>query len=471
MMKPRISFHGGVGTVTGSRYLVETEETTVQVDAGLFQGLKKLRLLNWQGPSFDPKSVDRLVLTHAHIDHSGYLPRLVKLGYSGPVYCTPASAQLAELLLLDSAKIQEEEAEYANRKGFTKHKPALPLYTTEDAEAAIALLQTVPYEKWHELEDNIRFQFRNAGHILGSAMVEMRLPIGGREATIVFSGDVGRYDVPLHSDPSPPPSSDLLLVESTYGDRQHDHRPIGDQICEPIIETFDRGGIVLIPSFAVGRAQLVTLILRELINTGKLPDVPIHIDSPMAVNATRIYSEHIHDLSLDEDLIEDGRSRLFPRNVQFHRTVKESKDLNALDGPRIIISASGMLTAGRVIHHLHRLLPDPVNLVMLVGYQAAGTRGRAMLNGAKTLKMHGVQVRVRAQFMTINGLSAHADKDELFRWLRSAESAPPTVFVTHGEPDAAQALAERIETEMESQVFIPGLTDGFDLEELINGRK
>jgi metallo-beta-lactamase family protein len=468
-MKPRLSFHGGVGTVTGSRYLVETEKTTVQVDAGLFQGLKKLRLLNWQGPSFDPKSVDHLVLTHAHIDHSGYLPRLVKLGFSGPVYCTPASAQLAELLLLDSAKIQEEEAEYANYKGFSKHKPALPLYTTEDAQAAIDLLQPVPYEKWYELGNKIRFQFLNAGHILGAAMVEMRLPVNGREATIVFSGDVGRYDVPLHSDPSPPPSSDLLLVESTYGDRQHDHRPIGEQICAPIIETFERGGTVLIPSFAVGRAQLVTLILRELINNGQLPDVPIHIDSPMAVNATRIYSEHLTDLSLDEDLIEDGRSRLFPRNVQFHRTVKESKDLNELDGPRIIISASGMLTAGRVIHHLQRLLPDALNLVLLVGYQAAGTRGRALLEGAKTLKMHGEQVRVRARFMTVNGLSAHADKDELFRWLSSANSAPPTVFVTHGEPDAAKALAERIEKEIRAQVHIPGLGDGFDLEEIING--
>lgn len=465
-MSARLSFHGGVGTVTGSRYLLETGGTTLQVDAGLFQGLKKLRLMNWQGPSFDPKKVDGIILTHAHIDHSGYLPRLVKLGYSGPVYCTPATLHLAELMLLDAAKIQEEEAEYANYKGFSKHKPALPLYTTEDAENAIRLLRAVKYGEWFDLGEGVGFRYLNAGHILGAAMVETRLRVDGRELELVFSGDVGRYDVPLHSDPSPPPPSDLLVMESTYGNRNHDRRPIQEQIREPIVEALDRGGIILIPSFAVGRTQLVTLILRELINTGRLPDIPIHIDSPMAVDATRIYSQHLHDLSLDEDLVEDGRSRLFPRNVRFHRSVDDSKELNELPGPRIIISASGMLTAGRVLHHLRRLLPNPNNLVLLVGYQAAGTRGRSLVEGAKRLKMHGEQVRVRAQVKTLNGLSAHADKDELLRWLRSAESAPSTVFVTHGEPEAADALAKQIEKQVGCRLLIPRLGDGFDLAEL-----
>jgi metallo-beta-lactamase family protein len=258
----------------------------------------------------------------------------------------------------------------------------------------------------------------------------------------------------------------MLVVESTYGNRTHDAAPIREQIRKPFQEVFERGGTVLIPSFAVGRTQLITLMLRELINAGELPDVPIHIDSPMAVDATRIYSGHLRDLSLDEDLVEDGRSRLFPRNVQFHRSVAESKKLNKLSGPRIIVSASGMLTAGRVLHHLHHLLPDPNNLIMLVGYQAAGTRGRALLEGAKKLKMHGQQVPVRAEFLTLAGLSAHADSDELIRWIRSGKSSPSTVFVTHGEPDASKAFAERVEKEIGALTIIPELEDQFDLGKL-----
>ena len=282
------------------------------VDAGLFQGLKKLRLLNWQEPDFDPQSVDHLFLTHAHIDHSGYLPRLVRQGYSNPVYCTPATLDLVRLLLLDSARIQEEDANYANRKGFSKHRPALPLYTSADTEAAFELMRPLPYGEWLELGEGVRTRFLNVDHILGSAMVEVRMPLGGKEQGIVFSGDVGRYDMPLHSDPSEPPDCSLLVVESTYGDRTHDGKPLADQITEPFKKVFEQKGIVLIPSFAVGRAQLVTLILRELMNDGRLPEVPIHIDSPMAINATRIYSRHLEDGSLDDELSEDGRSRLFP---------------------------------------------------------------------------------------------------------------------------------------------------------------
>jgi metallo-beta-lactamase family protein len=366
-------------------------------------------------------------------------------------------------MLLDAAKIQEDDAEYANKKGFSKHKPALPLYTTEDAERALELLSPIPYEEWLELGDGVSFRFLNVGHILGSAMVEMRVPATGREIKLLFSGDVGRYDVPLHSDPSPPPACDMLVVESTYGNRTHEAAPIKEQIRKPFLEVFERGGTILIPSFAVGRTQLITLMLRELINDRELPDIPIHIDSPMAVDATRIYSGHLGDLSLDEDLIEDGRSRLFPRNVQFHRSVAESKKLNQLSGPRIVVSASGMLTAGRVLHHLHRLLPDPGNLIMLVGYQAAGTRGRALLEGAKKLKIHGEQVPVRAEFLQLAGLSAHADSDELIRWIRSGENVPSTIFVTHGEPKASQAFAQRIEEEMDVLPVVPELEDSFDL--------
>ncbi|MEE9264755.1 MAG: MBL fold metallo-hydrolase [Vicinamibacteria bacterium] len=466
MSGPVLSFHGGAGTVTGSRHLLSVSGRRLLVDAGLFQGLKKLRLLNWQEPDFDPQSVDDLFLTHAHIDHSGYLPRLVRQGYSNPVYCTPATLDLVRLLLLDSAKIQEEDANYANRKGFSKHRPALPLYTSADAEAAFELMRPLPYGEWLELGEGVRARFLNVGHILGSAMVEVRMPLGGKEQGIVFSGDVGRYDMPLHSDPSEPPACNLLVVESTYGDRTHDAKPLAEQITEPFKKVFEQKGIVLIPSFAVGRAQLVTLILRELMNDGRLPEVPIHIDSPMAVNATRIYSRHLEDGSLDDELSEDGRSRLFPRNVQFHRTVDESKELSKLPGPRIIISASGMLTAGRVIHHLRRLLPDKQNLVLLVGYQAAGTRGRALLEGATVLRMHGKDVPVRAKFRSAHGLSAHADRDELIRWLRSSQGRPKTVFVTHGEPDASKALARRVEEEIGARCFVPRLQDRFDLATL-----
>lgn len=470
-MGPHVSFHGGAGTVTGSRYLVRTGATNFLVDAGLFQGLKKLRELNWHKPSFDPESVDFLLLTHAHIDHSGYLPKLVREGFRGPIYCTPATLDLAQLMLMDAAKIQEEDARYANRKGFSRHKPALPLYTSEDAEAALALMRPVDYGEWRDFTSGVRARFLNAGHILGAAMVEVHLETKTRPIRLVFSGDVGRYNVPLHSDPDPLPDCHFLVMESTYGDRDHTDKPIEEQIGEALTDCIDRRGTVLIPSFAVGRSQLVTLCLRQLIRAGRLPDVSIHIDSPMAVDATRIYSDHLNDLSLDTDLVEDGRSRLFPNNVHFHRSVEESKHLNELPGPRIVISASGMLTAGRVLHHLKRLLPDKRNLIMLAGYQAAGTRGRAMVEGAKTVRVHGEDVPVKAQFISMSGLSAHADRSELLRWVKSAGSPaqrPDTVFVTHGEQKASKAMAELLEKKLGSRTFRPKLGDGYDLSELLD---
>jgi metallo-beta-lactamase family protein len=469
-MNRELSFHGGAGTVTGSRFLVTNGETRFLVDCGMFQGLKKLREMNWSRLRFDPGLVDFVLLTHAHIDHAGYLPKLVSRGFRGPISCTAATLDLARLLLLDAAKIQEEDAEFANRMGFSKHRPALPLYTAVEAEQAIALLQPVAYEQWLVPGAGMRSRFRNAGHILGAAAVEVEIENenenggGGDPLRVVFSGDVGRYDVPLHSDPEPLPSCDVLLLESTYGDREHDSSPMEDQMEGALLPTLKGGGTVLIPSFAVGRSQLVTLLLRGLIEKGRIPDVPIHIDSPMAVDATRIYSEHIHDLSLDDSLTDDGRSRLFPRNVQFHRSVEESKKLNRLPGPRIIISASGMLTAGRVLHHLARLLPDPSNLVLLVGYQAAGTRGRAMLDGARTVRVHGADVPVKARFLSISGLSAHADRDELLRWVGTAPKPPGTIFITHGEPKASKALAELLRQKIGSQVIVPELYERFSLE-------
>jgi metallo-beta-lactamase family protein len=458
-----LSFHGGAGTVTGSRFLVETGNTRFLVDAGLFQGLKKLREMNWAKLRFDPASLDFILLTHAHIDHAGFLPRLTQQGFRGPVHATRASLDLARLLLMDAAKIQEEDAAFANRKGFSKHRPALPLYTSEDAEQAISLIEPLDYGDWIEPAAGVRASFRNAGHILGAAMIELRLRTAGGERTIVFSGDVGRYGVPLHSDPDPRPECDVLVMEATYGDREHDPRPMGDQIREALVTAIERRGTVLIPSFAVGRAQLVTLLLRQLIHSGELPEIPIHIDSPMAVDATRIYGQHLRDLSLDAADGEDGFGSLVPRNVQFHRSVEESKSLNLLPGPRIIISASGMLTSGRVLHHLKRLLPDEKNLILLVGFQAAGTRGRAMMEGARTIRVHGEDVPVRARFIPIGGLSAHADRGELLRWVRSQPKPPQTIFVVHAEEKAANAFARLLSSELGVRTIEPELGQRFEL--------
>ena len=459
-----LSFHGGAGTVTGSRFLVETGSTRFLVDAGLFQGLKKLREMNWAKLQFDPASLDFILLTHAHIDHAGFLPRLTQQGFRGPVRTTRASLDLSRLLLMDAAKIQEEDAAFANRKGYSKHHPALPLYTSEDAERAISLIEPLAYGDWIEPAAGVRASFRNAGHILGAAMIDVRLKTAAGEISIVFSGDVGRYGVPLHSDPDPLPECDVLVMEATYGDRDHDPRPIGDQIRDAVLTAIERGGTVLIPSFAVGRAQLVTLLLRQLIHGGELPEIPIHIDSPMAVDATRIYGQHLRDLSLDSAGDEDGFARLVPRNIQFHRRVEDSKRLNQLPGPRIIISASGMLTSGRVLHHLKRLLPDEKNLILLVGFQAAGTRGRAMMDGARTVRVHGEDVAVRARFIPIGGLSAHADRSELLRWVRSQPKPPKTIFVTHAEERASNAFARLLSSELGARTIEPELGQRFDLE-------
>ena len=453
----RLAFHGGAGTVTGSRHVLDSGGFRLQVDAGLFQGLKTLRLRNWDPPPYPPESLDALLLTHAHIDHSGWLPRLVRAGFRGPVYCTPATRDLVEILLFDSAKIQEQDAAYANRKGFSKHRPALPLYTGEDVERTLEQIEVRPWNEWIDFPGHTRARFTNAGHILGSGWVEVRTRASGAERCLVFSGDVGRTGMPLHRDPSPLPPCDALVVESTYGDRLHPKDPIDEQIGAPFRRTLARGGVVVVPSFAVGRAQQLTLILRRLMQAGTLPQVAIHIDSPMAIDATQVYSRYLDEHHLDDDLIEDGRSRLFPRQVHFHRSVEESKELNGLVGPRIIVSSSGMLSGGRILHHLRRRLGARENLVALTGYQAAGTRGRALLEGRETLRIHGRDVAVHADVISISGLSAHADQQELLDWIASGPGTPPRVFVVHGEPDAAQALAWRAERDLGAFTHVPRL--------------
>ncbi|HVS66802.1 MAG TPA: MBL fold metallo-hydrolase [Thermoanaerobaculia bacterium] len=458
----RLGFHGAARTVTGSRYLLEGGGGRTLIDVGLFQGFKKLRELNWREPPFSPHSVDRVLLTHAHIDHIGALPRLVRHGFAGPVHCTRATRELARILLLDSAKLHEEDARYANKKGFSKHEPALPLYTTEDAEAALKLFEVVGRDEWVELDGGARAGFHGAGHILGSTHIEVQLDGG---ASLVFSGDIGRYGMPLHLDPQPRPSCAVLVCESTYGDRDHDVEvPIEEQLRRPIAACLGRGGTVLIPAFAVGRSQQITLILRRLIAGGDLPHVPLHIDSPMAVDATRVYSQHLDEHHLDADVFEDGRNVLFPENVELCRSTGDSKRLNGLDGPRIIISASGMLSGGRVLHHLKRRVGERENLILIAGFQAPGTRGRALLEGQPTVRIHGQEVPVRAEIDSIHGLSAHADRGELLRWIESAPDLPKKVFLTHGEPEAAFAFARRLESKLGLDVEVPEMDQTVELD-------
>ncbi len=431
-----ITFNGAAGTVTGSRHLVTSRDERVLVDCGMFQGLKELRQKNWEPFPFDPVTLPFVILTHAHIDHSGMLPRLARDGFKGTVICTPPTAELARLLLMDAAHLQEEDAAFLNRKGLTKHKPALPLFDSGDATKAIEQITTRSYGAWTDLSGRIGFRFHNAGHLLGSAMVEMTIKENGSTTRVLFSGDLGRYDVPLNPDPDPPPEADYIVLESTYGNRPHEAASLYDQFERVVKETTTRGGIVVVPSFAVGRAQQVTYVLNVLMEKGRLPTLPIHIDSPMAVDATGIYREHAMET--------EARGELRAGNVLLHRTVEESKALNAFHGPGVLISSSGMLTGGRILHHLKRLLPDPRHTIVLVGYQAAGTRGRGLVEREKTIRIHGEDVPVRARVEDLRGFSGHADPNETMRWLKGCPKPPRGIFLTHGEPEAAAALAQRI---------------------------
>lgn len=455
---PTLTFCGAAGTVTGSKHLVEAEGHRVLLDCGLFQGLKELRLRNWDAPPFDPRSLDAIVLSHAHIDHSGYLPLLVKRGYRGPIYCTTGTADLLRILLPDSAHLQEEEAAYANRHGYSKHHPALPLYTGDDVAQVFPLLRTHSYAHGFELMPGLQATLRRTGHILGAASIELLWKSNGRR--LVFSGDLGRWGRPIMRDPEFVPHANVLLIESTYGDRLHasDARA---QLARVISETAHRGGAVLIPAFAVGRVQELIWTLRQLEDSGAVPLLSVYIDSPMAIDVTELYCKHPEDH--DEEMAQAMRAGLCPLCCQkYHllRTVEQSQWLNSRRGPMVIIAGSGMMTGGRILHHLRQRLSDRRNTVLLAGYQAAGTRGRALLEGALQLRMHGLQVPVRAQVEIIDGLSAHADQAELLRWLSGFRRAPEKTYVVHGEAGPAQALATLIEKQLgwNAEVARDGMT-------------
>jgi metallo-beta-lactamase family protein len=443
-----LTFLGAAETVTGSKYLVETNGKRVLVDCGLFQGLKKLRERNWRELPVDPSSIDAVVLTHAHIDHSGYLPRLVENGFDGPVFCTTATKDLLGILLPDAGYLQEEEAKYANRKGYTKHDPAEPLYTRQDAEACLSSLRPVGFDASFEPVGGVQVRFRRAGHILGASWVEF-VAEGHR---LIFSGDIGRPNDPLMFPPKPIRKADTLVVESTYGDRTHPEVQVRDEIAGIVGSTVDRGGIVVIPAFAVGRSQLLMYYITDLIQAGRLPEVPVYLNSPMAVDVTDLYLQHIGDHRLDE-----RACREMCRSVEFVQDVEASKALNQLDHPAIIISASGMASGGRVIHHIKSYGPVAKNTILFAGFQAAGTRGEAMVNGASQVKIHGGYVPIRARVENLDSLSAHADYRELGDWLDGLEGDPQRVFLTHGEPHAADAERRHFKDRFGWDCIIPEL--------------
>ncbi len=441
-----IQFLGGAGTVTGSRYLLRVPHGTVLVEAGLFQGLKELRLRNWAPFAVPPASIDAVVLTHAHIDHSGALPLLVREGFRGPVFCTPATRDLLHLLLPDAGRLQEEEARFANERGYSKHAPrARPLYTEEDALATLGLLEPVPYRVQRQVLPGVRIVLRRAGHILGSATVEAALDLAGpAPRRMLFSGDLGRHGAPILPEPDAPPVTDDLLVECTYGDRVHVGSARAD-LRREVLAAVRQGGALLIPAFAVGRTQEILFHLRALEQAGEIPALPVFVDSPMAVDATPIYLAHREDHDRDmARLLAEGIEPLRPAKLVFARSPAQSKAINDVTGPCVILSASGMATGGRVLHHLERRLPDPRTTVLLVGYQAAGTRGWSLQNGARTVRMHGQDIPVRARVTSIHGFSAHADREEVARWLDALPRPPARTFCVHGEPHALAATAERL---------------------------
>lgn len=451
----KLQFLGAAGTVTGSKYLLSDSRQRVLVDCGLFQGLKNLRLRNWAALPFDAASISAVVLTHAHLDHSGYLPLLVKNGFSGPVFCTPATAELCKILLPDSGHIQEEDAEYANRGGFSKHHPALPLYTQDDAERCLRRLRTVDFGQPFAIGPDWQGRFTPAGHILGAACVTLT----GTAGRLVFSGDLGRqHDGIMHA-PAPLREADYIVVESTYGDRIHPDADPLDELAGIVTRTVSRGGAVIVPAFAVGRTQTLLYYIQRLKAQGRIPpQLPVFLNSPMARDVTSLYERFAGELNLPR-----AECAAMCRAATIVNSVEQSKRLNAMRQPMIVVAASGMATGGRVIHHLKSFAPDPRNTILFSGYQAAGTRGAAMLGGASQIRIHGQDIPVRAEVAALETLSAHADANDILCWLGGFARAPRAAFVTHGEPVAADALRQRIERGLRWTVHVPEHLQSFEL--------
>jgi metallo-beta-lactamase family protein len=448
----KITFLGAAGTVTGSKYLIENDKFKFLIDCGLFQGLKELRLKNWEPFPTAPESIDAIFLTHAHIDHSGYLPIMVKNGFKGHIYCTQATFELCKILLPDSGFLHEEDAKRANKYHYSKHHPALPLYTQQDAERCLKYFKTVEFNQTYSFFPDVELVWHRAGHILGASFIELHID----KQKIIFSGDLGRLNDPIMKAAEPPNSCQTLIIESTYGDRLHGEEDALSMIAKTVNETLKRHGTILIPAFAVGRTQAIMYYLDQLITQKKIPNIPIYLDSPMAIDATKILQHHLdeHRLSLNDCY------RICNR-VEYVNTQDESKTLDQIKTPKIIISASGMLSGGRILHHLKRFGSDPNNTILLTGYQAAGTRGARLLNHEKQLKIHGEMHAINAQLVSLSSTSAHADYKELIQWMKQFQTLPKQIFITHGEANAALAMQKHIFEALKIAAIVPQYKDTF----------
>jgi metallo-beta-lactamase family protein len=457
-LRPALAFLGGAGSVTGSKFLVDSAVTQVLLDCGLFQGTRELRRRNWEPLGFPPAQIDAVILTHAHLDHCGYLPALEKQGFTGPVLATAYTAELAEVVLRDSARLLAEDAEHANSRGWSKHHPALPLYTEDDVDRAVALITPIGMDQAAPAGPQADVVLRRAGHILGSAWAELKLTGDHGPVTVASSGDLGRPGHPLLCPPQPFTGADVLLVEATYGNRKHSIAAAREAFASAIARTLRRGGSVVIPAFAVDRTEVILRTLRELRESGDIPAAPVLIDSPMALAALKIYQDAIASQSaeLRTEILADGPQALDPGHLTELRTVPESMTANHPAQPSLIVSASGMATGGRVLHHLRHLLPDHRNTVLIVGFAAEGTRARDLANGARVIKIHGEYVPVRAEVVEVDAFSAHADADDVLAWLAGAPQ-PAVAYVVHGEPSAAAALRDRIDRELGWTAVVPAL--------------
>lgn len=454
-MKLSLHFIGATGTVTGSKFLIQVGEQNHLIDCGLFQGFKLLRVRNWEPLPMNPQKIDSVILTHAHVDHSGYIPLLVKEGFHGPIYATPATQALCNILLPDAGYLQEEDAAYANKHMFSKHTPALPLFTEEDAKASLKYFKPVSWNKKVTLSKEASFEFLEAGHIIGASVVRMNCY--GRLVT--FSSDLGRQNSLTMNLPADIGKTDYLVLESTYGNRLHPPQDPYDELKGIIIRTVRRGGVILIPAFAVGRTEKLLLLISRLKKHGDIPNIPVYVNSPMAMKATEAFCRFLDEHAISKEECDD-----LMHVAKFISTTEESKALSSAKDPAIIISASGMAAGGRVLHHLKTLAPDPKNTILFVGFQAAGTRGEAMIHGHREIKIHGEIIPVKAEVRLIETLSAHADQNEIIDWLKAFEKPPKVTFLTHGEPEACLALKQRIEDELHWRCEVPEYLQKYNLD-------
>lgn len=453
-MDVRVKFLGAAGTVTGSRYLVTAGEFTFLFDCGLFQGLKELRLRNWDKFPVDPSTIDAVVISHAHIDHTGYLPRLVKEGFQGTIYCTPPTAELMQLMLLDSAKLQEEEAAFARKKGYSRHENPMPLYTSADAEKVFPLIQTVEYGETINIHDTVSIRYSDAGHLLGSAITEVTIKGDRQIKKLVFSGDLGRQQDAMLRPPAVIQEADVLFIESTYGNKDN---PVIQPMLElqrAVNETVSRNGVLLIPAFAVGRTQVLLHYLHRLMKEDKIPDIPVYIDSPMAISATYLYYKfpEYHKVDFSHSLF---AHEMETNMLVFVKDAQYSKTLNEIRNRAIIISSSGMMTGGRILHHLYHRLRNERDTVLISGYQAEGTRGRDLVDGKPFLKIFGEEVPVKCYIINMTSLSGHADRGELFSWMKNVQQKPKMVFTTHGEGENLILYAQAIREQLGWNVQVP----------------